>query len=162
MIEERQAKKDPYFSAIVKSLRELVAYAEGIDIKICIENRYYFREIPNFRELGVFFELFSASKHLFYWHDVGHAQVRENLGFEKHLDYLNSYADKIFGIHLHDTQGACDHMVPGDGDFNFSLLKPYLKKNTIKVIEVHQPASGKAIMSSIDYLIKLIGGSNIC
>lgn len=161
MREERQAKKDPYFSAIVKSLRELVSYAERIDIKICIENRYYLREIPNFRELGVFFELFNGSKHFFYWHDVGHAQARENLGFEKHLDYLNSYADKIFGVHLHDIRGACDHMVPGAGDFNFSLLKPYFKKNTIKVIEVHQPARGKAIMSSIDYLKKSIGDPNI-
>lgn len=153
---ERDIKKQPYMRAVLYSLDELLKLAAGLDIKICLENRYYYREIPSFEEFAVIFSHFKDSENLYYWHDVGHAQVLENLGLAIHSDYLQEYAAHLAGIHLHDVEGACDHKVPGYGKFDFSILKPYLKKHTIMVIEVHQPATEKDLKFGISYLEKAL------
>ena len=59
------------------------------------------------------------------------------------------------GIHLHDIKGTQDHLAPGMGEFDFISLKPFLKRNTIKVIEVHQPATKDQLKMSITYLNKI-------
>jgi len=66
---------------------------------------------------------------------------------------LQAYHRRLLGIHLHDVHYFKDHYPPGCGEFNFSLLKPFLKKDTIKVIEAHQPATQKQIAGA-QHLIK--------
>ncbi|MBI4846383.1 MAG: TIM barrel protein [Candidatus Omnitrophica bacterium] len=154
MKEERQLKKKLYFDAILRSLEEIIKYAQKFKVNICLENRYYYREIPSPDEIESIFFKFKGCENLFYWHDVGHALAGEALGFYPAADYLNRFKDKLAGIHLHDVKGAADHLVPGKGDFNFSLLKPYIKKDTIKVMEVHRPADGIDIKEGISLLYK--------
>jgi len=152
MIDERKRKKDLFLSAVKRSIEELLKYAQEIKIPLCLENRYYYREIPLLDEIGDLLDTFGDTEYLGYWHDVGHAQVSENLGFSRHIDFLARYGTRMVGVHLHDVIGGHDHKVPGKGNFNFSILKPYLKKNTIKVVEVHQPASIEEMKTGIDFL----------
>jgi sugar phosphate isomerase/epimerase len=154
MKREREEKKHPYVRAIKRSIEELLGYAVERGIMLGLENRYYFREIPSFDEIGILLDEF-AHPNLGYWHDVGHAQVAENLGFVRHADFLERYGGKMIGIHLHDVLGGHDHKIPGKGNFDFSILKPYLKKNTIKVLEVHQPA-GEADMKQALFFLKTL------
>ncbi len=148
----REQKKSPYISAIKRSLEQLVKQASAMDLMLCIENRYYWREIPSITEIGELIEEFAGSKNLGYWHDVGHAQVNENLGLEKHSAFLEKYAKHMVGMHIHDIDGSQDHLAPGMGNFDFTTLKPYLKKNTIKVLEIHQPATAVQIKAGVSYL----------
>ncbi|MBU4305187.1 MAG: sugar phosphate isomerase/epimerase [Candidatus Omnitrophica bacterium] len=157
MKKERENKKAPYVAAILRSLEALIPQAAQMDIKLCLENRFYYREIPSFNEIGLLLNYFKGEDNLCYWHDVGHAQVGENLGFYCHLDFLKHYAEKMAGIHLHDVSGAKDHKVPGEGRFDFRSLKPYLKTNTIMVVEVHQPATVEALKAGIGYLKSALG-----
>ncbi len=150
--QERDQKKQSYLDAIIKSLDNVIAYAEDADINICLENRFYHREIPCFDEIEFLFKQFSQAENLFFWYDLGHAQVGENLGFTQNMDFLNNYADKIAGMHLHDIKGTHDHQIPGLGDFDFTLLKPFVKKHTITVLEVHQPATVEQLKAGIAYL----------
>lgn len=152
MIKERAENKKPFFTSLLRSLEELLKKAEKLGLNLCLENRFYYREIPSLDEIGKIFAYFANSQNLFYWHDIGHAQVAENLGISSQLDYLNSYAKKMLGIHLHDVKGTQDHKVPGEGDFDFSLIKPYLKNETLMVLEVHQPATAAQMAKGISYL----------
>lgn len=157
MTREREDNLKPFLEQLLLSLEELLPYAQQKNIKLGIENRYYFREIPSFEELELVFECFDRLP-LFYWHDVGHAQLYENLGLQNHLDYLKRYSRKLLGIHLHDIKGADDHLAPLCGDFEFSKLLPFIKADTLKVVEAHQPASEAEIQNAARYLNQLFGG----
>lgn len=156
MHKERIEKAEAYFSNALRSLEQLADYAKGMPIAIGIENRFYFREIPSFEETGAILERFRGAP-VFYWHDTGHAQLWENLGFIRHKDYLDAYAPYLLGVHLHDIKETQDHLAPLKGDFDFNTLKPYLKEGTIKTLEAHYPATRDELICAKDYLEKLYG-----
>ena len=155
MIKEREENKGGCLDNVVESLKELTGYAKKAGIHLGVENRYYYREIPLAEELDLIFKNFKAGD-LYYWHDTGHAEVFERLGFVRHKDLLDKYSNRLIGIHLHDIIGVIeDHRPPGMGTFDFRMLKPYIKDDTIKVVEAHQPASAEEIRQSVKYLEKI-------
>lgn len=154
MLKARKAKSAKFFSQTLRSLDELCAYAQRKKIKLGVENRYYFREIPIAEEMEIILNEFPQGP-LYYWHDTGHAQVYENIGFIRHEELLGRFAGRMIGIHLHDIEGIDDHRAPLAGKFDFTRLLPYIKKKTIKIIEAHHPATAEEIIKARDYLRKI-------
>ena len=157
MIRERSMNAKNYLENTIKSLAELVPYGKTKNVCLGIENRYYYREIPIEEEFEIIFKEFKPGT-LYYWHDVGHAEVFERLGLCRHRELLDKFSGRLIGVHLHDIIGTIDdHNVPGFGTFDFSTLKPYLTYDTLKVIEVHWPATAEMIRTGVDYLNKVLG-----
>ena len=154
MIHQRNIHAPAFFQQALNSLGELNAYAETKGVLLGVETRFYHCEIPNIFEIGVILKKFHNSQ-IYYWHDTGHAQLMENLGFAKHKDFLDLYGQSLIGVHLHDILGCQDHLAPLDGEMDFALLKPYLTKDTLKVIEAHSPAIAEDLIKSRDYLSKI-------
>ena len=156
MVREREEKKDGYLDNVIRSLGALIPYAKEMGVALAIENRYYYREIPLIEELEEIFKNFKAGD-IFYWHDVGHGQVFENLGLAKHVDYLERFQNRLLGMHLHDIiYPITDHRPPGKGSFDFRIVKPYVSEDTIKVLEVHQPATPDEVRGGAAYLGKFL------
>jgi len=154
---QRAKASGGFLDKVISSLDELNSYAGAKGIRLGIENRFYYREIPSFEEVGIILNKFKGSN-IYYWHDTGHARVMQNLGFIKNSDYLKTYSQDLLGIHLHNIKGCLDHQAPIKGDLNFLDIRPYIKKDTIKIIEAHHPATALEIKESLEFLKGVFDG----
>lgn len=157
MLQEREARAGIFFNHALKSIEELNCYAGKQKVLLGIETRFYLREIPSFEEMGIILQEFRGSN-IFYWHDAGHAQVMDNLKVAEHKDYLEAYGPRMLGVHLHNVVGCLDHQPPHKGSFDFKRLLPYLKEDTIKIIEAHSPATAEDLKISKNYLEEIFHG----
>jgi len=145
MMIERKKNAPIFFDSTYKSLKYLSNLAFNEGIKLGLENRFYYREIPNYQELQILLDNFSK-KNTFFWYDTGHAYIQEKLGFDKVSDYLDNLGEKILGAHLHDVINLSDHKAPFTGEINFNNLKILKDDKILKVIEVHQPVTKEQII----------------
>ena len=84
-----------------------------------------------------------------YWHDCGHAQIKQNLGFIHHALLLESLAPRLAGFHVHDVIfPAGDHAAPGTGTVDFAALKPFVKPGHIKVFELSPSLPVEAVRAA--------------
>jgi sugar phosphate isomerase/epimerase len=157
MVRERNLQCPAHLKQVFSSLDEVNNYARIKGVLLGVETRFYHREIPDILEIGVILQKFKNSQ-IHYWHDTGHAQVMENLGFAKHKDFLDLYGDSLIGVHLHDVLGCQDHLAPLAGKIDFTMLKPYLKMNTLKVIEAHHPATAEDLIKSRNFISEIYDG----
>jgi len=134
-IEKREAKKPKFIERLYDCLRKIIPEAESRGIKLGCENREAVEETPFEDDFALLFREFKSPA-LTYWHDTGHAQIKENLGFINHAQHLQAYSDRLAGFHIHDVQAAThDHHAPGTGSVDFGALKPMVKRDHIKVFE---------------------------
>ena len=152
---DKELKKG-YLDSLLKSVGEISDYSKNCGIKIGLENRFYFRELPSIKEFETIFKHFDIDTNICYWHDTGHAQVCENLKLTSHREYLDRFSNQLIGVHLHDVQSIMDdHKAPLTGEFDFAILKPYLNKGVLKVLEPHAPATSEEIKRGLEYLKEL-------
>ncbi len=147
-----------FLSQTLRSLDELNRHARQKGVLLGIETRVYYREIPSFEEIGVILDKFKDSN-IFYWHDTGHAEILEMVGFACHADFLKRYGLDMIGLHLHDCFNGQDHLAPSQGTLDFNQFTPYLKKETLKVIEAHHPADKEAVVRGREFLRGIFDGA---
>lgn len=154
---KREAKKGPFWERVKETLKKLLPEAEARGLKLGVENREGLEELPlesDFRFL--FRELNSPC--LGYWHDTGHAQIKENLGFQPHLMQLESMREQLFGLHLHDVRfPGRDHCAPGTGTIDFAAIKPLLHRQHLKVFELSPNLKPEEVKKGIEHLRRLWG-----
>ncbi len=135
LMNKREQKKERNVEHSTQMLGRLADQAEARGLKLGVENRASLEEIPLESDFTLLMKQFERPG-VGYWHDTGHAQIKENLGFINHAFHLESLAQRLLGLHVHDVQfPGRDHCSPGSGMINFGLLKPMLKPDTIKVFE---------------------------
>ncbi|MEW6307373.1 MAG: sugar phosphate isomerase/epimerase, partial [Verrucomicrobiota bacterium] len=136
VLEKRERRKKKYVERTQELLALLVDHANKHGVKLGLENREALEEIPFESDFRLFLKDFPQPC-IGYWHDTGHAQIKENLGFIHHVMHLESVADRLFGFHVHDVRyPARDHCPPGTGAIDFAALKPFVKPEHIKVFEI--------------------------
>ena len=135
MAEIRKFVSSPYVDVAKKSLLEIAAYAHPKGIRIALENRAHFHEIPNIDEMMDILREFEPGV-MGYWHDIGHAEMQSRLGFTPHEDWFAALADRLAGVHLHDVIGLQDHHAPGIGEMKWHMIAQNLPEDVIRVCEV--------------------------
>ena len=156
-IVKREVKKEKHVEFAYELLRRLVAEAEARGVKLGIENREALEEIPFETDYPFFFKEFTSPA-VVYWHDTGHAQIKENLGFIDHAMHLESLSEHLHGFHIHDVQfPGRDHCAPGTGMINFEALRPMVKPEHIKVFEFSPGMSPEQARNGVAHIKGLWG-----
>jgi sugar phosphate isomerase/epimerase len=158
VLRKRESAKERPIERANELLRKLLPEAERLGIKLGIENREGLEELPLEADYQLLFKAL-ASPAAVYWHDTGHAQIKENLGFLDHAFHLESQRDRLFGFHIHDTVfPGDDHCAPGMGTVNFAALKPMVKPEHIKVFEFSPLLPPGGVVAGVAHIKKLWGG----
>ena len=149
--QEREAAKRPHLDAALQSMRALGEHALGSGVRVGVECRDGYFEIPSLDEFG---EVLSACDGLpvGYWHDAGHGAKLDYLGFVEHEEFLRRYAERIVGMHIHDTRAGRDHLAPGRGSTDFAMLGRYLRPDTIRTLELSRMVTPAEINQALDVL----------
>lgn len=150
--EKREAKKGPFLERVKEELKKLLPEAEQRGLKLGAENRQCLEELPFESDFQFLFREL-ANPCLAYWHDTGHAQIKENLGFISHAMHLESLREHLFGMHIHDVQfPGRDHCAPGSGTIDFAALKPLAQNAAVKVFEFSPSLTAEEVRRGIDYV----------
>ena len=154
---KRQAKKAPFVERTRALLEKVLPEAESRGVKLGVENRQALEELPIESDYPFLFRELK-SPNLVYWHDTGHAQIKENLGFINHAMHLESLRERLFGFHIHDVQfPGDDHCAPGSGTVDFAALKPLVKPEHLKVFEFGPGLTIEEAKSGIEHVKRIWG-----
>lgn len=154
---KREAKKEKFVERAYAFLEQLVPEAEKRGVRLGIENREALEEIPIDGDFPLFFRRFTSPA-VAYWHDTGHAQIKENLGFISHVMQLDSLQERLGGFHLHDVQPpGRDHCAPGTGCIDFAALKPFVKPGHIKVFEFSPKLGVDELKAGVEHVRRCWG-----
>jgi sugar phosphate isomerase/epimerase len=157
LIKVREAKKGKFVDRLYASLRKVIPEAEARGIKLGCENREALEELPFEDDFALLFRELSSSV-MTYWHDTGHAQIKENLGFIQHAQHLQTFSDRLSGFHIHDVQSpARDHCAPGTGSVNFAACKTMVKPQHIKVFEFSPAMPVEILKQGVTHVKRLWG-----
>lgn len=154
-LKERDRRKPGHMDSLLTSLDRLVSVAEKQGVLLGLENRYHYHELPGLDDFEVIFDTLKGAP-IGYWHDTGHAHANETLGLIPKGSLLKTNADRLIGVHLHDASGLDDHIPPGSGEIDFTALKPFLKADTIKVIELKPGIPGPEVIKGIQFIREML------
>jgi len=154
---KREKKKAEHMNLAGEMLTKIADKAEEYGLKLGIENREALEEIPFDSDFDLFLREFNRPC-IGYWHDCGHAQIKENLGFISHKLQLEYLSPRLIGFHIHDVAfPGRDHRPPGTGTVEFATLKPFVKPEHVKVFEFSPSLTVEEAQGGVAHIKRLWG-----
>jgi len=148
-VQERERHAPQYLQHVKDCLRRVIEYAGSKGVRLGIESRRAYEEIPTERELGKLLGEMNSPQ-LGYWHDFGHSQIKENLGFIDHAEWLRAVGPRTFGCHVQDCiWPAREDQLPFTGAVDFEKLVPLLGTNCLFVWKMNPNRTADAIRQSV-------------
>ncbi len=139
--------------ALRKSLDHLLPRLEPLGVTLCLENLPTADGCPNEPEMTLLLQEFEGAP-LAYWHDIGHAQIRHELGLMHHRGFLRQIERSIGGLHVHDVSyDLHDHRMPPGGLVDFRLFSTLVSQpETPVVLEPNPSLPAEDLARGLDYL----------
>jgi sugar phosphate isomerase/epimerase len=148
-VQTREAAAPPYLERVKDALHRIAEHAAKKNIRLGVEGRRGYEEIPSERELPSLLDELNSPQ-LGYWHDMGHIQIKENLGFLSHWEWLCQMGPRAFGCHMQDCiWPAQDHQPPFAGMVDLEKLVPLLPPNCLFVWEMSPRKTPEEIRRSV-------------
>jgi sugar phosphate isomerase/epimerase len=148
-VAQREAAAPACLANVKECLRPVIERAGVKNIRLGIEGRRGYEEIPSEREIPALLDELNSPL-VGYWHDFGHLQIKENLAFLNHEEWLRVIGSRTLGCHVQDCiWPAQDHEPPFTGDVDFEKLVPLLPPTCLFVWEMSQRETAEEIRQSI-------------
>lgn len=133
--ERRAIKGRRQVGYLYESLERMMPILLATGVKLALEILPTWEAIPTETEFEELFQTFDNGC-IGYWHDIGHSQIRENLGFINMERWLERLEPNLVGFHLHDVlPPGQDHIMPPLGQIDFSRYTRFGKPDILRVIE---------------------------
>ena len=157
--QRRESRKEQPMMLSMDFIRRLADVAADKKLLLGIENREAVEEIPFDHDMPFF--LSQLPPNVRYWHDCGHAQIKEHLGFLDHRMHLETLSERLAGLHVHDVvvtpEGAHDHAPPGAGVIRYDALKPFVRADHIKVLELNPGVAPEDVARGYEHIRSVWG-----
>jgi sugar phosphate isomerase/epimerase len=149
-VAQREEAAPIYLERVKECLLPIIEHAAAKNIRLGIEGRRGYEEIPSERELPALLDALNSPQ-VGYWHDIGHIQTKENLGFVNHEEWLRTIGPRTLGCHLQDCiWPAQDHQPPFAGDVDLEKLIPLLPPACLFVWEMSPRKTVEEIRRSVE------------
>jgi sugar phosphate isomerase/epimerase len=152
----RKARK--HLDALCRSLDALLPLCAQWNVALCLENLPSWEALPTEDEMLELKQRYPAPQ-LGYWHDMGHGQVRENLGWIRHREAAERLLPHTRGLHIHDVLPlARDHLPPPLGRLPFADFAFYGPAPVLRVLEPDPRASAADLAAGLRHMQQVWGG----
>jgi sugar phosphate isomerase/epimerase len=139
----------PYWDQVKASIGEVLDHARQKGVKLGFENREKFEELPVDADYPAYFSSLPADTPVGYWHDTGHADIKEGMGLLKHREHLQSLAPWTIGFHLHDVNAhGNDHQPIGAGHIDFQMVSEFWRAEHLLTLEFSPRLSPEDVAAS--------------
>ena len=153
----RNRKRQKHLDQVYRTLEAVLPHAREVGVKLGMETRFGIEEIPDEQEADQILTHFGTET-ILYWHDVGHAAVKETLGLMVMESILGRFRGRTLGMHLQDfTPPDEDHLPPGLGTFDFARLAPFVTDDMPLVWEIHPQWKAEQIVDGVKRAQDLLG-----
>ena len=158
LMEQREKHAPRQIDLLCQGLEKLLPILQETKVQLAIENLPTWEALPTEIELESIFRRF-GNQHLRYWHDLGHGQIRQNLGFINHERWLERLQPHLAGMHVHDVAPpATDHVMPPRGHIDFSRFQRFGVSDIIRVVEPSSRTPASEVAEGLAHLTKVWGG----
>lgn len=138
-----------YWDQTQRSIAEILPYAAEKGVRLGFENRERFEELPRDADFPGLFQSLPPSAPAGYWHDTGHAELKERMGVITQRRQLEANAGRLIGFHLHDVDAAGhDHQPIGKGNIDFKMVREFWQPHHVLVLELSSRASPEDVVDS--------------
>jgi sugar phosphate isomerase/epimerase len=144
-----RTRMGPYWAQVKASIAEVLDHAREKGVRLGFENREKFDELPVDADYAEFLAGFEADAPVGYWHDTGHADIKEGMGLLNHRQHLAKMAPRQIGWHLHDVDAnGQDHQPIGSGHIDFKMVSEFWRPEHNFVLELGPRASVDDVLES--------------
>jgi sugar phosphate isomerase/epimerase len=163
LLEKSRAKlrkrMGPFWERTRQSVNEVLAYAKQKGVRLGLENREKFEELPVDEDFPGFLAGLPADAAVGYWHDTGHADIKQSMGMIDHRLQLDLLKSRLVGFHLHDVnaQGQ-DHQPVGTGHIDFKMVSEFWRPEHVLVLELSPRTTVEGVRASKEKIEALLDG----
>jgi len=150
-VQQRQKKAKPFVERAVEALEMFIEPAREHGVKLAIESRSHYEQIPTEDEMVVLMEQFRDTPEIGYWHDFGHIQRKHNLGLLDHRRWLECMSEFLIGGHFHDVHWPHkDHRPPFTGNIHYEPLMEHFTPEMPIAWEINNRQSTESIKTALE------------
>lgn len=148
----------PYWEQTKASLNEVLEHAAQKGIKLGFENREKFEELPLDADHLDLLNVFPPTAPVGYWHDTGHADIKEGMGLLRHREHLEKLSARTIGFHLHDVSAeGQDHQPVGEGHIDFKMVSSFWRPEHLLTLELSPRVTVEEVLASKQRIEALLG-----
>ena len=156
LIDARARQVSPHLKAALHDVEYLANQADKFGLKLALVTPPTYLGLPLPEEMHLILEEFGDP--VYYWHDIGQAQIFDTLTRLPQNIWLEIFSEKTIGYHLYDTITLNKWLPPQQkGEVAFDTLVNRISKETLltcKFSSAHEP---EAVAEGLTMLQAVLG-----